>query len=203
MADFDQDSAMKLRLVTLQRLIEDKRMQKVWRELQRMSRDKSRFINPAGQSKNYQPTLEDQFHGMVILLNNIVVQQGHGNNLITKKEIEDKRQALRMRAKDLESFARSHFQFSPVIFAKIGECAKSLELISEEDVQWGLGASNPALIVERQRSDMALRSFVKLTVQNCQTIFGKPMYSTVANVTNVVLTRQDIDASRVRALVRD
>ena len=177
-------------------------MQKVWRELLRMSRDRSRFINPAWQSKNYQPTLEDQFHGMAILLNNIVVQQGQGNNLLTKREIEDKRQALLVQAKDLESFAGSLFQFSPVISAKIGECAKSLELITEEDVQWGLGASNSALIVERQRSDAALRSFVKLTVQNCQTIFGKPMYTTVANVTNVALMRQDIDARRVRALVR-
>ncbi len=193
---------MKLRLVTLQRLIEDKRMQKVWRELQRMSRDKSRFINPAGQSKNYQPTLEDQFHGMVILLLKIVVQHGQGNNLLMKKEIKDKKQALLEQAKNLEAFAGSLFQFSPVISAKIGECAKSLKLITEEDVQWGLGVSNPALIVERQRSDPALRSFVKLTVQNCQTIFGNPMYTTVANVTNVAFMRQDIDARRVRALVR-
>jgi len=57
-------------------------------------------------------------------------------------------------------------------------------------------------VIVRKTPDVGMRSFVIGLSITTLTLFGKPLYHTLANITNVVFGRRDITDGRVRELLR-
>ena len=98
---------------------------------------------------------------------------------------------LRQIATDLLLFAPEHFQ-------QVNATANALQ--AEFGVKFQ-SVTIDALIVGRSRRDPNLQGFVRKVADICQMLFGSPLYSTVATITNVVFDRIDLTDARVRKLI--
>jgi hypothetical protein len=104
---------------------------------------------------------------------------------------------------------------------KLHDLARELKELAEEiegeaddtdpflDPQTGQRLSSPRFphiedpwVLVRDTPDARMRSFVISLSITMLTLFGKPLYHTLANITNVVFDRKDVTDSRVRELIR-
>jgi hypothetical protein len=115
---------------------------------------------------------------------------------------------LRAGVKILESHKLNHEA------SKLKELAEEIEDEADNDdpffdPQTGQQLTSPRFphiddpwVIVRKTPDFQMRSFViGISIMTLQ-LFGKPLYHTLANITNVIFDRKDVTDSRVRELIR-
>ncbi len=81
------------------------------------------------------------------------------------------------------------------------EPKRSSALAQEEALEFMPRADDP-WIITRQRNDAKVRTFVVDLSIPTQLLFGTPLYGTLANVANVVFSRDDMTGAKVREWLR-
>jgi hypothetical protein len=184
-------------IVRFRRLVCDKRMLKVWRELQRRKRDGTGFVNPARGSGDLQSEEDRQQQAMSYLFIFVTGYLNPALEVRTRADMEtEERRAFRA-IEQLRKAATDVLPFAPERSREINAIADALQA----EIGVGFPSRVSALIVERNRSDPQVQALVRMVADTCRRFFGSPLYSTVATIANVALDRNDLTVVRVRNLI--
>jgi hypothetical protein len=176
------------------RLLTDERMRTVWVTLTRRKRTPGRpyeFPAAKGQSRG----LQELF----------ITACGYSSTdgllpATSANELEAARQRCFQLAQRLEDVLQElrecrigHPENLSAVQSLINECKSTAARFSH------LGLT----IVDRERGDMFLRSFLAELTKFTQGTFGSPLYRIVATIANIAFGRDDVTAEQVRGAVRD
>jgi hypothetical protein len=190
-------------IAILSRLVTDKRMDRVWRELYRKKRGSNEFSNPAkrqGLFKEELTTLHDPLNqdmAVRAFLNFAFMLAPGGLRLITQDWIDSKARPYAKMAYRLRRDAEGLRALG------LSELAASVEVVAI-DCEKGVYIPKPNIlmpIVKRSRGDDVVRAFVLQMSAICREVFGNALSGTVATTANVALSKK-ISRHQVRDIVR-
>jgi hypothetical protein len=193
----------------LNRLVCDKRMRRVWRELLRQRRD-GEFMYPARSSEPEKDKDTRQSEAMALLFCQIAFRAAlsQREKVVTyqkakqrHKELLDKAKQLRVDAHGLfiESTYRSPLNSSRLSYGDLLQrlrdlhhAAQILESYAAENLAFEMKTA-----LKRDRGGGDIRWTALSLAETCHILFGSPLYGVTATIVSVALGR-DINARTVR-----
>jgi hypothetical protein len=193
----------------LNRLVCDKRMRHVWRELSRRRRD-GEFMHPVrgSEPEKDKDTLQIEAMAHLFCQSAFKALLSYGEEVVTRQQAEQRHKELLDKAKQLRVDAcRLFFQSvyrSPLSSSRLSYCdleqrhrdlnhaAQILESYAAENLVFEMETA-----LERDRGDGDIRWVALGLAEVCRILFGSPLYGVTATIVSVALGR-DINARTVR-----